>query len=96
MNRNKAKGTRGEHRVIAWLTKRGYACTRAAGSLGIFDIVAVGRDDVLLIQVKTGRRCRVSTAERRALEAVPVPGRCARKEIWRLFPRRTPAIEAVP
>jgi len=30
-----------------------YACTRAAASLGVFDVVAIGSTDVMLVQVKT-------------------------------------------
>lgn len=35
------------------LERAGYQCTRAAASLGVFDIIAVGATDVLLVQVKT-------------------------------------------
>ena len=49
----KRKGTRNEHRSIALLTAAGYACTRAAASLGIFDVIGVGTDDVVLVQVKS-------------------------------------------
>ncbi|MGH9402124.1 MAG: hypothetical protein ACRD2P_08465 [Terriglobia bacterium] len=52
MNR-KAKGTRNEHRSIRLLEAAGYACTRAAASLGAFDIIGVGSTDVVLRQVKT-------------------------------------------
>lgn len=52
----KAKGNRQEHRTIARLEGEGYQCTRAAGSLGLFDVVAIGPDDVLLVQVKSNRR----------------------------------------
>lgn len=51
----KAKGNRNEHKSIRLLEAAGYACTRAAASLGVFDIVAVGADDVLLVQVKSNR-----------------------------------------
>lgn len=37
------------------LVKDGYACTRAAASLGLFDIIAIGPDDVRCIQVKSNR-----------------------------------------
>jgi Holliday junction resolvase len=35
------------------LEASGYACTRAAASLGVFDIIGVGPTDVVLVQVKT-------------------------------------------
>ena len=49
----KAKGTRNEHRSILLLEAAGYACTRAAASLGAWDIIGIGSKDVVLVQVKT-------------------------------------------
>ena len=49
----KAKGTRNEHRSIRLLEAAGYACTRAAASLGAWDIVGIGSTDIVLCQVKT-------------------------------------------
>ena len=50
----KAKGTRNEHRSMR-LEAAGYSCTRAAASLGAWDIVAIGPTDVVLVQVKSNR-----------------------------------------
>ncbi len=52
MNR-KAKGSRAEHRSMRMLEAAGYSCTRAAASLGLFDIIGVSSTDVVLVQVKT-------------------------------------------
>ena len=49
----KRKGNRNEHRSIRLLETVGYACTRAAASLGAFDIIGIGSADVVLCQVKT-------------------------------------------
>jgi Holliday junction resolvase len=49
----KAKGSRNERRSIALLEASGYACTRAAASLGIFDIVGIGPSDIVLVQCKS-------------------------------------------
>lgn len=49
----KAKGNRAEHRSMLLLESAGYACTRAAASLGVFDIVGVSPTDVVLVQCKT-------------------------------------------
>ena len=49
----KAKGTRNEHRSMRLLESSGYACTRAAASLGAWDIIGIGSTDVVLCQVKT-------------------------------------------
>ena len=45
----KRKGTKKEHRSIRPLEAAGDACTRAAASLGAWDIIGVGS----LVQVKT-------------------------------------------
>jgi Holliday junction resolvase len=49
----KRKGTRNEHRTMALLEAAGYSCTRAAGSLGLFDVIGIGSADIVLVQVKT-------------------------------------------
>lgn len=49
----KRKGTRNEHRSMRLLEAAGYSVTRAAASLGAWDIIAIGPVDVVLVQVKT-------------------------------------------
>ena len=49
----KAKGTRNEHRSRLLLEAAGYAVTRAAASLGAWDLVGIGSTDVVLVQVKS-------------------------------------------
>ncbi len=49
----KGKGTRNEHRSMRLLEVAGYACTRAAASLGAWDVIGIGSQDVVLVQVKT-------------------------------------------
>ncbi len=49
----KRKGTKNEHRSIRLLEAAGYQCTRAAASLGAWDIIGIGSTDVVLCQVKT-------------------------------------------
>src|SRR5262245_24663047 len=72
----KRKGTKNEHRSIAILESQGYRCTRAAASLGVFDVVAVGPDDILLVQVKT--RDWPSSVEMTAIGAFLAPANCRR------------------
>ena len=48
----KCKGSRNEHRSIALLKSVGYCCTRAAASLGVFDIVGIGPTDVVPVQCR--------------------------------------------
>jgi Holliday junction resolvase len=47
----RAKGTRKEHRSMRLVESAGYACTRAAASLGAWDIIAISATAV--VQVKT-------------------------------------------
>lgn len=49
----KAKGRKREYRSMRLLEKAGYSCTRAAASLGVFDIVGISSTDILLVQVKS-------------------------------------------
>jgi Holliday junction resolvase len=84
----KAKGTRAEHRAIRLLEAAGYVCTRAGGSLGLFDVIAVGQTDVRLIQVKAGGEY-LSGVERESITGLTLPANVSR-EVWR-FPDRCKA-----
>jgi hypothetical protein len=46
------------------LEAAGYVCTKAGGSLGLFDVIAVGALDVRLIQVKAGTKILVGDRAR--------------------------------
>jgi len=86
----KAKGNRQEHRAMRILEAAGYACTRAAASLGVFDIVAISGQGIRLIQVKSNRP--PCPAEREAIGLFKAPPG-ASKEIWIFRDRkRTPSI----
>jgi Holliday junction resolvase len=90
----KRKGARAERRAIGLLEAAGYQCTKAGGSLGVFDIIAIGPHDVKGVQVKAGTaRCR--PLERAQLQRLPVPATVS-KEIWRFPDRcRVPLIEQI-
>lgn len=77
----KAKGNRQEHRTMALLEAAGYACTRAAASLGVFDVIGIGTTDVVLVQVKSNRWPR--SVEMEAIRLFPC-GPFARKlvHVW--------------
>jgi hypothetical protein len=76
----KRKGTRNEHKAIRALEDAGYHCTRSAGSLGLFDIIALGRQGIRLVQVKTNEDARPHEREQiQMFDAIP-PG--ATKEVW--------------
>lgn len=51
----KRKGTKNERRSKVLLESTGYAVTRAAASLGMWDLVAVSATDFCLVQVKSNR-----------------------------------------
>jgi len=91
------KGSRAEHKTIRVLEAAGYCCTRAAGSLGAWDVIAIGPGDVRLVQVKSGKAPYCSPAEREGLELFQVPPTGVRKELWRWRDwARAPEIEVVP
>ena len=90
----KAKGSRAERRAIAILEAAGYVCTKAGGSLGLFDVIAIGAIDVRCVQIKAGGEY-LSGLEREAIGALTVPANVSR-ECWR-FPDRckSPMIERI-
>lgn len=67
----KRKGTRNEHRSARILEAAGYAVTRAAASLGAWDLIGVGPTDVVVCQVKT--RDWPGTVEMEMLAMFPAP-----------------------
>jgi len=74
MINGKRKGTRNEHRSARLLERAGYAVTRAAGSLGAWDLIGVSSTDVVLCQVKT--RDWPGAAEMETLTDFPAPANC--------------------
>ncbi|HEY7338425.1 MAG TPA: hypothetical protein VH639_26295 [Bryobacteraceae bacterium] len=69
-----AKGSRNERRSIALLEAAGYSCSRAAASLGMWDIVGIGSTDFVAVQVKT--RDWPSAAEIETLRLFKAPPNC--------------------
>jgi Holliday junction resolvase len=88
----KAKGSRAERRAMRLLEAAGYTVTKAGGSLGLFDLIAISSAGVRCVQVKSGT-ARLSGVEREAITAFQVPANVTR-EYWR-FPdfARQPIIE---
>jgi len=70
----KRKGSRNEYRSKRLLEASGYAVTRAAASLGMWDLVGVSATDFVLVQVKT--RDWPGAAEMETLQAFAVPTNC--------------------
>ena len=74
------------------LEAAGYLCTKAGASLGLFDVIGIGPNDIRCCQVKSGTKY-CSAIEREQLQLVPVPSNCS-KEIWRYPDRcKAPLIE---
>lgn len=67
----KAKGSRNERRSMKLLEAAGYRCTKAAASLGAWDIIGVGSNDFVLVQVKTN--CWPGSVEMETMRGFPVP-----------------------
>jgi Holliday junction resolvase len=82
----KAKGNRNERRSIALLERQGYRCTRAAASLGMFDVIGIGAADVVLVQVKSNRW--PGCAEMNAIAKFATPANC-RKVVHRWRDRQS-------
>ena len=77
---------------MALLESCGYVCTKAGGSLGLFDVIGIGARDIRLLQVKSGS-AGCSPAAREQLKLTPVPANCS-IEVWRFIDRRRePVIE---
>ena len=92
---SKRKGSRAELKAIRILEAAGYLCTKAGGSLGVFDIIALGPKDVRAVQVKCGKKPWLSPLEREAIYAVQVPGNVS-LELWKFFDyARAPIIEVL-
>lgn len=76
----KAKGSRQERRTIVALEAAGYHCTKAGGSLGVWDVIAIGPNDIRLVQVKSNRP--PGKAEMERMRAFQSPRCCCTKELW--------------
>ena len=51
----KAKGSRSEHKSRRLLEADGYSVCKAGASLGVWDLIGVRADSVVLVQVKSNR-----------------------------------------
>lgn len=75
------------------LEAAGYQCMKAGGSLGVFDVIGIGSQDIVLLQCKT--RDWPGSAEMQAIKEFIAP-RNARKLVHRWRHRvRTPDVREV-
>ena len=76
---SKAKGARTERKAKKILESAGYFVIKAGASLGEWDLVAIGKKQCRLIQVKTNRRPgRVEMEQMREFKSPNY----ATKELW--------------
>ena len=89
----KRKGARNERRSRELLEAAGYRVTRAAGSLGEWDLIGLGLEDLVLVQVKSNRG--PGHLERLVLTEFPCPPRTRKLiHVWR-DRRRLPVVEEI-
>ncbi len=82
-NANRAAGDRAEREVIKILEAEGYYTTRSAGSLGDFDIIALGGTRSLAVQVKTSKLLTsLKSAMKKAASIINSYALDADIEIW--------------
>ncbi len=77
---NYEKGRRREYQVMRALEAAGFYCIRAAGSHGLFDVVAIGPNELRLIQVKANQMA--SPAEQECLREFDLGPEGTSKYIW--------------
>lgn len=78
MNR-KAKGSRREREALRILEKQGYNVTKSGASLGLFDLIAINKEHIRLIQVKSNIISSKELANLRQYNNIPLN---AIKEVW--------------
>lgn len=78
---NYQRGRKAEYKVVEVLKKQGYEAFRTAGSKGPFDVMGLNDREVILVQVKRGRKKRSTRDARALLAALPTPPG-VKKEIW--------------
>lgn len=66
---NQRKGHSGEKELATILRRDGYHVTRSCGSRGLFDLIAINRDRIRLIQVKV-TRCRSRGFTKKTISAL--------------------------
>lgn len=74
MKNTKQKGSRNERRSRDILQAAGYQVTKAGASLGVWDLIGIGSQDFVLVQVKT--RDWPGTIEMEAMKMFSCPPNC--------------------
>jgi Holliday junction resolvase len=86
LKNTKQKGSRNERRSRDLYLAQGYYVVKAGASLGMWDLVCLGTDGVVLIQVKSNRM--PPRQEMDVLRAFVAPSYCKKLvHVWRDFAR---------
>ena len=84
--KTKDKGARAEREAKHLLESEGYFCTKSGGSLGVYDLVAINKKSIRLIQVKaTSNKFYWNGVKRETKlmeESWNLLPKCASQEIW--------------
>jgi len=89
-NKNYTAGVRLEYRIRDFLQAEGYYVMRAAGSHGAADLIAIGGETCLAIQVKRGRWEKRQTYD--DLLTIP-PAPWLKRQVWTWEPyNETPTV----
>lgn len=90
----KQKGNNNEYKTMRYYAKQGYRCCRSAASLGAWDIIGIGLEDVVLLQVKSNRLA--SPAERQTMADFQAPPLCRKLLVIWYDRNPTPRIIDIP
>lgn len=74
-----SKGSRLERLYMKQMTAAGYRCIRSSRSLGDWDCVCVGDDDIVFAQIKANRK--PGKLEMRKLEKCRLPSGCSKEVV---------------
>jgi len=82
-NKHYQRSYRAERKAFKQLEKEGYHCIRASSSKGVCDVVAIGRNDIRLVEIKAKESYRNirKTADEKPLRDIKVPDNVSR-EVW--------------
>lgn len=91
MPSNLRRGILAERQLAIRLRRQGYLVARSAASKGPYDLLAIGRKDILLISVKSAKRM-TDGVRRQALialrQGIAPMSSVVKKQLWCWQPRR--------
>lgn len=80
---NKRRGVDAERRVKKYLEEKGYHVMKSSGSFGLFDLIALDKETIKLIQVKTTKKeGKTYKAELKSMKQFINHPPNAVKELW--------------